>query len=130
MQSKSERASAIARVVLRAGEDYARIHARGREGLRNCVELTRNGWSARLHFTELASLLALLGPAPTETPEAGDWNQLDLRIGNQQKLSVRFRGHEMVPEMYAPGAWERQFGVEPGDDSEILLPSAPRSVLL
>lgn len=89
---------------------------------KSCGLLLRNGVAVSLQFTHLTSVFAILDSDQTAEGHDLDWVSLQVRVDGQIKLQLRYRRAEIDLLSYAPGQWERRFGVNPGRDTEILLP--------
>jgi len=125
MNNKPERACAIVQAILNAKKKAILSVADAGAAASQRVEVgLGNGAAMTLQFTKLATVFSLLDAHAC--PADDDWVTLLLQINGQLKLRLRYRGCEIVLDSFVPGAWERMFGAEPGQDHEVLLPPALR----
>ena len=67
---------------------------------------------------------------PTESPIDDDahWTNVELRLSGKVVANARFNRHGIELFSYAPGNWERAFGIQPRPTDRALLPPALRSL--
>lgn len=127
MGNKIDRARSIVLSILASEQHSLRRYDYAGDAPQ-CVELKlRNGAVLSFRFRQSTDLLSPLTRESNATDGATGWTDLGVKIQGKTMLHVRYCGMTFELVQFAPGSWERLFGVDPAGDMEPLLPPTLRN---